>query len=319
MLRRLARPLAGGAAAALAGVFTFAHQQDNFAAAETNHAEDVRQPHASAAGSFIDDPDYESDGPGAGIGQVSERLIIPPARKRIAIYGGSFNPITNAHLNVAAEIMHSKLADEVWITPCGKRPDKPSLRTSMVHRLVMCHLAVDTTFGSRFGVKVCDEEADKPRSMPSIVLMRNLAQKYPEADFIFACGADQIKEVKSWTADGEPGFWDAIDEAGEKFFDETHFLLIDRPGEDMTDVQMPANVMQVSEALKARGSRMIETMLSSTEVRNRVRPADDIVRHGLRKVEPGGARAWYDEAEGLVPPSVLGHIVRYGLYARDYD
>ena len=39
-------------------------------------------------------------------------------------YGGSFNPITNAHLNCAAEIIHSKLADEVWIVPCGARPDK---------------------------------------------------------------------------------------------------------------------------------------------------------------------------------------------------
>ena len=47
--------------------------------------------------------------------------------------------------------MHSKLVDEVWITPCGPRPDKRSLKTSMNHRLVMCHLAVDTTFGSRFG------------------------------------------------------------------------------------------------------------------------------------------------------------------------
>eukprot|EP00966_Prymnesium_polylepis_P149263 3448293-Prymnesium_polylepis.2 len=25
-----------------------------------------------------------------------------------------------------------------------------------------------------------------------------------------------------------------------------------------------------------------------------------VVRHGLRKVEQGGAKAWYDEAEGLV-------------------
>lgn len=125
----------------------------------------------------------------------TERLLHQPPRKRIAIYGGSFNPITNAHLNVAAEIMHSKLADEVWITPCGVRPDKPSLKTSMIHRLVMCHLAVDTTFGSRFGVKVCDCEADKPRAMPSVVLMRQLAEKYPEADFVFACGSDQISEA----------------------------------------------------------------------------------------------------------------------------
>ena len=28
-------------------------------------------------------------------------------------------------------------------------------------------------------------------------------------------------------------------------------------------------------------------------------------------------KSWYDEVEGLVPPSVLGHIVRYGLYSRE--
>lgn len=232
------------------------------------------------------------------------------------LHSGSFNPITNAHLNIAAEIMHSKLADEVWITPCGKRPDKPSLKTSMIHRLVMCHLAIDTTFGSRFGVKVCDEEADKPRAMPSIVLMQTLAKKYPEADFIFALGGDQVSELPSWTAPGEPGYWDEIDDAGRRFFNEARFLIIDRPGSELDGIQMPPNCMHVSEALAARGSKMIETDLSSTEFRNRVRPADDIVRHGLRKFEVGGLKAWYDEAEGLVPPSVLGHIVRYGLYSR---
>ena len=80
------------------------------------------------------------------------------------------------------------------------------------HRLVMCHLAVDTTFGSRFGVKVCDEEADKPRAMPSIVLMRTLAEKYPEADFIFALGGDQVSELPSWQAPAEPGYWDEIED-----------------------------------------------------------------------------------------------------------
>ena len=180
------------------------------------------------------------------ISRSSERLIPQAQRRKVAIYGGSFNPITNAHLNVAAEIMHSKLADEVWITPCGKRPDKPQLRTSMVHRLVMCHLAVDTTFGSRFGVKVCDEEVDKPCAMPSIVLMRSLAEKYPEVDFYFACGADQITEVRKWPAPGQPGHWEEVKDAGEKFFNETKFLLIERPGSEFDDIVLPPNTQLVS-------------------------------------------------------------------------
>ena len=59
-----------------------------------------------------------------------------------------------------------------------------------------------------------------------------------------------------------------------------------------------------------------------------MRGADDIVRRGLRKGEKASGaeerarritetKSWYDEVEGLVPPSVLGHIVRYGLYSRE--
>ena len=159
---------------------------------------------------------------GKTIAEASEDLS--RARKRIAIFGGSFNPITNAHLNCAAEIIHSKLADEVWITPCGARPDKASLKTPGLHRLIMCHLAVDTTFGSRFGVKVCDEEMKEPRNIPTIILMRRLKAKHPSYDFSFVVGSDLIPTLHEWDAPGCEGRWDAISNAGEKFKEENHFL-----------------------------------------------------------------------------------------------
>jgi hypothetical protein len=76
------------------------------------------------------------------------------------------------------------------------------------------------------------------------------------------------------------------------------------------------NFEMISAGLEARGSRLTETLLSSSEVRRRMtrRGADDIVRYGLRRggsEDPGGAneavtfsKSWYDEVEGLVPPSV---------------
>lgn len=80
------------------------------------------------------------------------------SKGRVAILGGSFDPITTGHLKVACEIVHTKKADEVWIVPCGSRPDKPSLKTPYMHRLLMCHLAVNTTFGSTFPIRVSDIE-----------------------------------------------------------------------------------------------------------------------------------------------------------------
>mmetsp|Transcript_37202 Transcript_37202/g.74365 ORF Transcript_37202/g.74365 Transcript_37202/m.74365 type:complete len:349 (-) Transcript_37202:268-1314(-) len=258
-------------------------------------------------------------------------------RKRVAVFGGSFNPITNAHLNCAAEIIHSKLADEVWITPCGARPDKPSLRTSGLHRLIMCHLAVDTSFGSRFGVKVCDEEIHQPRNVPSLILMRRLKANHPNIDFSFVVGSDLIPTLHEWDAPAMPGCWDGVRDAGRVFMSECNFLVVDRPGSDVETSRLPPNFKLIAPALKARGSQLTETYLSSSEVRQRMLGADDIVRFGLRRGDnqKGGdaeqptqerrrraqesRRAWYDEAEGLVPPSVLGHIVRYGLYAREAE
>ena len=50
-------------------------------------------------------------------------------QRAIAIYGGSFDPITKAHLEVVEELLDNKAIqlDEVWIVPCGKRKDKPDL------------------------------------------------------------------------------------------------------------------------------------------------------------------------------------------------
>jgi len=252
-------------------------------------------------------------------GDVPKMQRMESERRRVAIYGGSFNPITNAHLNAASECIHSSLVDEVWITPCGPRPDKPSLKTSTLERLVMCHLAVDTTYGSRFGIKVCDEETRYAQALPAYILMKVLAAKHPLIDFYFLFGTDIFPTIKQWNYDPAVDSWGVGPElmqagpsAGQRFWDEGRFIAIGRPGSEADE--MPPNLAHVGSTLETHGKHMVQTDLSSTEVRNRVsRPPDDVVRFQVRRVRH--AKSWYDAAEGLVPPSVLGHMVRYGLYA----
>ena len=57
--------------------------------------------------------------------------------KRVGVLGGSFDPPTVAHLQVAAEAYNKLSFDEIWIVPCGYRPDKTHISEPR-HRLAMC-------------------------------------------------------------------------------------------------------------------------------------------------------------------------------------
>ena len=69
------------------------------------------------------------------------------------VLGGTFDPITDGHLKMAAEVVHSGLVDVCWIVPCGPRKDK-SIRTHILDRLTMAHLAVQSTFSANFPIYV---------------------------------------------------------------------------------------------------------------------------------------------------------------------
>ena len=154
-------------------------------------------------------------------------------RKRIAVYGGAFDPITDGHLKCACEIIHARAADEVWIVPCGTRPDKPSLRTPYLHRLIMCHLAVDTSFGSTFPIRVCDIEMGEPAALSTYHLMERLTAEYATHDFMFVIGADLLADLKGWDAPGVP-------DAGQRLYESCLFLVLARPNYSLPDA-LPGN------------------------------------------------------------------------------
>lgn len=80
------------------------------------------------------------------------------ATTRVAVLGGSFDPFTEGHGHVVREVLDSKLADEVWVVPCGPRPDKPSLKTPAEVRFLLSAMAVEDLFPTRSDVFVSDVE-----------------------------------------------------------------------------------------------------------------------------------------------------------------
>ena len=68
---------------------------------------------------------------------MQKRTQSPTKKLKVAILGGSFDPPTISHLQVASETINILGYDEVWMIPCGRRPDKlhispPEIRLKMV-------------------------------------------------------------------------------------------------------------------------------------------------------------------------------------------
>mmetsp|Transcript_15630 Transcript_15630/g.45696 ORF Transcript_15630/g.45696 Transcript_15630/m.45696 type:complete len:231 (-) Transcript_15630:57-749(-) len=218
----------------------------------------------------------------------------PGAPKRVALLGGSFDPITDAHLKCAAEIIHCGAAEEVWLVPCGARPDKPSLTRSTLDRLLMCHLAVNTTFGSSFPVKVSDIELKEEKALPTWNLLQKLKKERTDIVPLFVIGSDLVPTLKSW-------------DEGERLWAEENFIIIDRPGYELNDAaQYPPNSTKLEPPGKA--FTLASQELSSSEIRKRL-----AMQFGERERDALRGRN-YPMVEGLVPAPVLAHIIRYRLY-----
>uniref|UniRef100_A0A7S0J7S3 Cytidyltransferase-like domain-containing protein n=1 Tax=Calcidiscus leptoporus TaxID=127549 RepID=A0A7S0J7S3_9EUKA len=227
-------------------------------------------------------------------------LSLPADTKKrvIGVLGGSFDPITDGHLKCACEIVHAGVADEVWLVPCGVRPDKPSLLTPYLHRLIMCHLAINTSFGSSFPIRACDIEMGEEMALSTYHLMKRLKEQYPGPEFKFVLGGDLIAgpgSLRTWDAPGVP-------DAGERLYKESKFILLDRAG-----FAVPPDLPPNFTRLKAReGTNMVTEDVSSSEIRRRM----NIGKEDLTGLTQGN----YQMVDGLLSPPVLAHIIRYKLY-----
>lgn len=112
-----------------------------------------------------------------------------------AIYIGSFNPVTKAHLLIAEEIL--KYTERCIFVPVSDLYGKASLKVKAQDRLAMLKLA--TNKQPRFEVNDIEIEMAKEFQYQNKTLttLRLLARQY-QNELAFVIGADNLLEIKNW-------------------------------------------------------------------------------------------------------------------------
>lgn len=119
-------------------------------------------------------------------------------KKKIGIYGGSFDPIHIGHINLAQEIMEARHLDEIWFCPSACSPFKSGCFASAEHRLNMIKLAISGQ------PKWCLTEAEIGRKGPSYTIdtLRQLHAEHKDdsvkKEFFLIIGDDAATGFHRW-------------------------------------------------------------------------------------------------------------------------
>lgn len=110
---------------------------------------------------------------------------------RVALLGGSFDPVHNTHVNLALTALQHLNANEVHLIPAAQPWQRSALGASAEHRLAMLKLAVL----GRQGLKVNPIEIERGGPTYTLDTLRALE---PGPDYIWILGSDQLRNFCTW-------------------------------------------------------------------------------------------------------------------------
>jgi nicotinate-nucleotide adenylyltransferase len=114
--------------------------------------------------------------------------------RRIGLFGGSFDPVHNAHLALARQALDQLTLDELRWVPVGQAWQKARAMTPATQREAMLRLAIEGE--PRFVLERCELQ----RAGPSYTLdtLRELQAATPGADWFLLIGQDQYRNLHTW-------------------------------------------------------------------------------------------------------------------------
>ncbi len=166
--------------------------------------------------------------------------------QRLALFGGSFDPVHCGHLLVAQAAIEELSLTRLFFIPAAQSPFKPqSAPASAAERLRMLRLAL----AGRTRCEIDEQEIRRGGTSFTIDTARDYTRRFPGAMLYYLIGADHVPTLPAWR--------EADELAGL-----VEFVVIPRPG------QLPAHFPRPFRGREINGFPL---GLSSSTIRQRVK------------------------------------------------
>lgn len=200
---------------------------------------------------------------------------------RLGLYGGSFDPIHNGHVEPVIHAADQFQLERVLYLPTAHPPHKPDLSfAAPLRRFAMVELAV-------LGDERLQVSAFELTAGPSFTIdtIEHIQREEPDAALHLILGSDSLAQIESWRR------WSDI-------LDSVHLLVLRRPGWSRDEVLARLSPTIRQRLAGDRNSFVDNTPLkiSATEIRRRLAAGEDV------------------PAEWM-PPTVVEYARKYCLYS----
>ena len=193
---------------------------------------------------------------------------------RIAIFGGSFNPIHRGHIALADFVVQGGWTDEVWLLVSPQNPLKAA--AGLLPEQLRLALAQQAT-GNYDRIKVSDFEFHLPRPSFTYKTLAALRESHPDRSFQILIGADNWSCFNRWAHH-------------EELLRDYELLVYPREGYDIHTASLPPNVRFVPAPLFPFSSTQLREMLLRGEDLSGILPQEinktaniSLLRELLRK------------------------------------
>jgi nicotinate-nucleotide adenylyltransferase len=215
------------------------------------------------------------------------------AKRRIGLYGGSFDPVHQGHLNVARRVRTLFEIDEVLFVPAQQAPHKLGRAvTPAMHRYAMLVLA--TNDDERLSVSTF--ELDAPNRRYTVDTLKHFLEQFSDDELFFIMGADSWSEIATWRN-------------YEELLILTNHIVVTRPGYIVETGHSPFKERIVD--LRGAASYPKKSNGKTPKIFITDAVMDDISATEIRQLAKEGR---FDELRGLVPEAVIQYLEKYQIY-----